>query len=571
MSRIHAVQRLGAAVAAAVLLAALPASAAELVTAELEGAANEVTVEQGKTQNFNISLSATGSVACGSTHAAKVHTSYSVSAAGAMSSATLSDSVNFTGPSGSGNCPITWSGAPTPQTVAATVSAAATTPVGTYTTSLKEANGNTITSSSNDKGAKLEDGTATTLTVRVVAPAVVAPPASGGGGGGEPTDTAAPTGASISVNDGSAWTNSANGNVAVDLSGADAVGVASYRLAESQSGLDSATDVSVTPATTSFSLTDVSFTLTGAQGTAKSVWLRVCDAAGLCADASDAIGWDHTAPSVAYTSASPTANGAGWHKADVTATFTATDTLSGFSGGGMGTTGTVTTTGEGTEVTVASPAFTDVAGNTAAAGAVASVSFKIDKTDPTNVRFVDGPAEGASYYFGSVPAAPTCTADDVLSGFASCVVSGHATTVGPHTLKAEAKDVAGNVTTLTRSYAVLAWTIKGFYAPVDMGGVINTVKGGSTVPLKFEVFAGATELTDTSVVKPVVSKVSCTSGSTAPVEELAPTGGTSLRYDTTGGQFIFNWQTPKQANTCWSVTVTTADGTSSPPALFQLK
>ncbi len=40
--------------------------------------------------------------------------------------------------------------------------------------------------------------------------------------------------------------------------------------------------------------------------------------------------------------------------------------------------------------------------------------------------------------------------------------------------------------------------MKGFYAPVDVNGVLNTVKGGSTVPLKFEVFAGSTELTDTS-------------------------------------------------------------------------
>ena len=31
-----------------------------------------------------------------------------------------------------------------------------------------------------------------------------------------------------------------------------------------------------------------------------------------------------------------------------------------------------------------------------------------------------------------------------------------------------------------------------------MNGVVNTVKGGSTVPLKFEVFAGTTELTDTA-------------------------------------------------------------------------
>jgi hypothetical protein len=30
---------------------------------------------------------------------------------------------------------------------------------------------------------------------------------------------------------------------------------------------------------------------------------------------------------------------------------------------------------------------------------------------------------------------------------------------------------------------------------------VNTVKNGSTVPLKFEVFAGTTELTNTTVAK----------------------------------------------------------------------
>lgn len=34
----------------------------------------------------------------------------------------------------------------------------------------------------------------------------------------------------------------------------------------------------------------------------------------------------------------------------------------------------------------------------------------------------------------------------------------------------------------------------------------------------------------------------------------------SLRYDTTGRQFIFNWQTPKQAGACYRITVETQDG-----------
>ena len=49
------------------------------------------------------------------------------------------------------------------------------------------------------------------------------------------------------------------------------------------------------------------------------------------------------------------------------------------------------------------------------------------------------------------------------------------------------------------TFQIIAWTILGFYKPVDMSTsstmVWNTVKNGSTVPLKFEVFASANELT----------------------------------------------------------------------------
>jgi hypothetical protein len=56
---------------------------------------------------------------------------------------------------------------------------------------------------------------------------------------------------------------------------------------------------------------------------------------------------------------------------------------------------------------------------------------------------------------------------------------------------------------------VRAWRLSGFYQPVDMGGVTNTVKGGSTVPLKFEVFA-ANELTDVGAVdRFAVARISC--------------------------------------------------------------
>ncbi len=213
---------------------------------------------------------------------------------------------------------------------------------------------------------------------------------------------------------------------------------------------------------------------------------------------------------------------------------------------------------------------TDAAGNKA----TSSFTIKVqDTTAPTNIQFVGNISDNDPFFFGDVPAAPTCTADDSGSGIQGCVVTGYSTAVGTHTLTATATDKAGNKSTKTLSYTVKPYTFNGFYQPVDMGGVYNTVKGGSTVPLKFELFKGATELTSTSYINQPLKtqKVDCTTGTTEDTIELLATGGTSLRYDSTGGQYIYNWKTPTGAGSCYKVTVSATDGSSSITAYFKLK
>lgn len=274
---------------------------------------------------------------------------------------------------------------------------------------------------------------------------------------------------------------------------------------------------------------------------------------------------DATPPSV---SGAPTTspNGAGWYKNDVTIDWTCSDATSGLAAGCPADS---TISSEGTGLTASSGDVSDNAANFSSA--TSSPAVKIDKTPPT-IALVGGPANGASYYFGSVPAAPTCTASDSLSDLAAaCSVSGYSSAVGPHTVTASATDNAGNSASASSSYTVLAWTLSGFYSPVDMNSVVNIVKGGSTVPLKFEVLAGATELTATSVVQSFVqTRITCDTSATLDEIEVTTTGGTSLRYDATAGQFIQNWQTPKQAGACYRVTMTTQDG-SSLVALFKLR
>jgi hypothetical protein len=271
-----------------------------------------------------------------------------------------------------------------------------------------------------------------------------------------------------------------------------------------------------------------------------------------------------TTPPVVTPNVSGTLGNNDWYVSDVTVSWTVTDDESAISSTSGCDSTAITTDTAGTTLTCTATS----AGGTSSE----SVTIKRDATAPT-IIWNGSINNDDSFYFGFVPAAPTCTADDALSGPGACNVTGYGTTVGSHTLTATAYDVAGNSTVETRTYTVKAWEMSGFYQPVDMGtSVWNTVKGGSTVPLKFEVFAGSFEFTDPSViVQPLqASKVSCTSGSEDSIEDLAPAGNTVLRYDFADGQFIYNWKTPKSPDTCYKVTVSSTSG-SSLSANFKLK
>lgn len=290
----------------------------------------------------------------------------------------------------------------------------------------------------------------------------------------------------------------------------------------------------------------------------------VYDLAGNMATTSvSGVNVDLTAPSIS-ASVSPAAAGTGWWNASTgapTVTYVCSDAGSGLAscpsshlfgeGAGQGDAGTAT----------------DAAGNSASTS-VSNVN--VDLTAPAAITFVGGAlANGGAYVFGAVPAAPTgCTATDPLSGLASCLVSGYSTAVGPHTLTAQAVDHAGNSSSTTLSYTVLPWTLIGFSNPISMTS-LNMVKAGATQNLKFQVFAGSSELTTLDAIAAFTqTQISCTT--------LAPIGpttnallgkGASLKYST---QWQAKWDPPATANTCWAVSIVTADG-SSLTATFQLK
>jgi hypothetical protein len=276
---------------------------------------------------------------------------------------------------------------------------------------------------------------------------------------------------------------------------------------------------------------------------------------------------DTTPPTIGHVLDPSTPDGLnGWYVSDVSIDWTVTDAES----------DVTSTTGCQDETFTTDGTHSPSCSATSAGGTAGpvTVDVKRDATAP-EVAFTGGPADGATYYFGDPISAATCDATDATSGVDEdgCTVTGGGTTVGAHVLTASASDNAGNAGTAQRSYSVLAWTLDGFYRPVTMdSGTVNTVKAGSTVPLKFNVYKGTTPMTSGIGAVFTAKKVGCDGSDDATsVDEFATTGGTSLRYDALGGQWVQNWATPANGKgSCYRVTMKTDDG-SSISADFKLK
>ena len=135
-----------------------------------------------------------------------------------------------------------------------------------------------------------------------------------------------------------------------------------------------------------------------------------------------------------------------------------------------------------------------------------------------------------------------------------------------------------------------AWNAMGFYAPVGIGNsqfvtspgappavspvstTWNIAKGGSTIPLKFNLYTsrGGAERTNVADIRSFDAvKLSCTTGEGEAAVDFITTGNTSLRYD--GAQFIQNWKTPSgSTDTCYRASVKFQDG-SAIYAFFKLR
>jgi glycerophosphoryl diester phosphodiesterase len=125
----------------------------------------------------------------------------------------------------------------------------------------------------------------------------------------------------------------------------------------------------------------------------------------------------------------------------------------------------------------------------------------------------------------------------------------------------------------------------GFHAPVHSGLVVqrrgepaptadastawHTIKGGSTLPLKFNVYdagSGAELVTFLGAVETMrvwsIPECSGPGGSELPYPSLASEDGV-LRYDAAAGHFILNWKLPRTGgDACYRATLTARDGSA---------
>jgi len=213
---------------------------------------------------------------------------------------------------------------------------------------------------------------------------------------------------------------------------------------------------------------------------------------------------------------------------------------------------------------------TDNVGNTATSS---FTLYVVDTTAPAltvpaNINVAATSASGATVTYNA-------TAADLVDGPVTpdcSPASGSTFAPGTTTVTCTATDAHGNTSAAQTFTVTVSFSFNGFFAPVDNNGVLNTIKGGQSVPLKWAIPNGSGGFISSLGVVSGVKQATFTCTAGAPSDDIeAPTSGaTSLRYDTTANQYIYNWQSPKGANLCYKVTVYLTDGTSK-SALFKTK
>jgi hypothetical protein len=188
-------------------------------------------------------------------------------------------------------------------------------------------------------------------------------------------------------------------------------------------------------------------------------------------------------------------------------------------------------------------------------------------TTSTTATFVVASSEAGSSFACKLDTGPwgVCT---TYSGLA----------LGTHTLQARATDAAGNTDNTPASYS---WTIRqaypftGFFSPVKNLPVVNVVKAGSVIPVRFSL--GANYGKDIFAPGyPLAQPVACPARSSSKgddedeIDEVESPGFETLIYAQGNKRYTYLWKTDRAwAGTCQQLVVKFNDGSPARVATFK--
>ncbi len=144
---------------------------------------------------------------------------------------------------------------------------------------------------------------------------------------------------------------------------------------------------------------------------------------------------------------------------------------------------------------------------------------------------------------------------------------------GAYLITVTATDSLGQSDSQSFTLTVVDFTFDftGFFPPVDNPPMVNLVKAGRTVPVKFSL-NGDQGLDIFAAGHPASQQIACDGG--APVDDLEETGtsgNSRLSYDADSDQYNYKWKTEKAwAGTCRKLVVKLSDNIEH-VALFQFK